>query len=218
MAGQVHVSARGAAMPGLGATSPQRVSRVPLSDEEYALQLAREEEAAAERASVAAAAAHADGASLRRREEYEEMFSERARSRQAAQVQRSFGTDGATRRALRLFDGGMDVDRMSYEELLQLGERIGRARRAGPTLAQIQALPTRQASASECGVGAGDVEVAKSKASTCTVCCEVYQPRDELRTLPCFHTYHARCIDRWLTGDMPGARKCPVCHAEVVTY
>lgn len=106
-----------------------------------------------------------------------------------------------------------DVDRMSYEELLELGERIGNVRtRPRICKEQLAPLPTRIASDRECQVD----DLGKAAPSnSCAVCCEAYVRGEELRTLPCFHSFHTQCIDQWLLSDMPGATKCPVCHHEV---
>lgn len=106
-----------------------------------------------------------------------------------------------------------DVDRMTYEELQELCDRIGYVR-TRPRLSkeQLTALPTRIAGERECGGSAGS----NSKGvASCAVCCELYVLGEELRTLPCFHVFHSQCIDHWLLSDMPGANKCPVCHHEV---
>jgi len=46
-----------------------------------------------------------------------------------------------------------------------------------------------------------------STAETCTVCLSEYGDGDELRTLPCMHSFHSECIDPWLRSKS----SCPVC-------
>ena len=46
---------------------------------------------------------------------------------------------------------------------------------------------------------------------TCSICLEEYEEGDEVRRLPCWHAFHAQCIDRWLTHHV----ECPVCKFEV---
>lgn len=41
----------------------------------------------------------------------------------------------------------------------------------------------------------------------CAVCLDPYHKRDTVRTIPCFHTFHAQCIDKWLGRKA----ECPVC-------
>merc|ERR1712125_284731 len=63
--------------------------------------------------------------------------------------------------------GQPDVDRMGYEELLELGERIGYAERPNkPTPAMLARLPTHTRSHA-----AGESE-------ECPVCCDDFKPGD----------------------------------------
>lgn len=98
----------------------------------------------------------------------------------------------------------LDIDRMSYEELQALCERMGDVERSKPSTGAIAALPTRCATAL-------DVE----EESECAVCVENYEVGDEIRILPCFHEFHKCCIDRWFLSGKAGAHKCPMCNAEV---
>ncbi|CAL1166437.1 unnamed protein product [Cladocopium goreaui] len=41
----------------------------------------------------------------------------------------------------------------------------------------------------------------------CLICLEEFADGDELKTLPCLHFYHQRCVDQWLRTD----NSCPVC-------
>eukprot|EP00929_Paragymnodinium_shiwhaense_P083729 TRINITY_DN44722_c0_g1_i1.p1 TRINITY_DN44722_c0_g1~~TRINITY_DN44722_c0_g1_i1.p1 ORF type:complete len:332 (+),score=55.63 TRINITY_DN44722_c0_g1_i1:133-1128(+) len=113
----------------------------------------------------------------------------------------------------RAFGGGQagpDVDRMDYEQLLALGERIGQAERPDkPTPAQLARLPTHVVPPKGRPSGLDEEE------DECPVCCDCYKPGDVLRTLPCLHVFHAKCIDQWLLGDMRGARECPCCNSRV---
>uniref|UniRef100_A0A8C4X2G7 RING-type domain-containing protein n=1 Tax=Erpetoichthys calabaricus TaxID=27687 RepID=A0A8C4X2G7_ERPCA len=47
--------------------------------------------------------------------------------------------------------------------------------------------------------------------STCTVCLAAYIRGDLIRSLPCYHEFHANCIDRWLHRNST----CPVCRRTV---
>lgn len=46
---------------------------------------------------------------------------------------------------------------------------------------------------------------------TCMICLCEYEQGEVLRTLPCFHSYHRDCIDKWLQEN----KKCPVCKTPI---
>mmetsp|Transcript_46730 Transcript_46730/g.117686 ORF Transcript_46730/g.117686 Transcript_46730/m.117686 type:complete len:271 (+) Transcript_46730:71-883(+) len=48
--------------------------------------------------------------------------------------------------------------------------------------------------------------------STCPICLSEWSPDDDLRRLPCSHTFHAECIDSWLVkaGTCALCRSCPL--------
>ena len=95
-----------------------------------------------------------------------------------------------------------DVDSMGYEDLLQLTEDLGSVpyRRATPEM--LQRLPLFRYSGCE-----------KEK---CVICQEAYETGEEVRKLPCSHTYHRACIDRWLTTGSAISLQCPICKAPAV--
>ena len=115
-------------------------------------------------------------------------------------------------------DANIDVDAMSYEELLELGERIGSVN-VGATEAQVRdvLVPLRDASV---------LALAESKSNTCAVCLEEFdfgsavpqlRPRapgwrPDLRParLGCGHVFHAECARQHLRHT----RACPVCRTE----
>jgi len=41
----------------------------------------------------------------------------------------------------------------------------------------------------------------------CTICIEDFQAGDKQKTLPCFHRFHASCVDEWLGHQ----GTCPIC-------
>lgn len=109
----------------------------------------------------------------------------------------------------------LDIDRLSYEELLALFPGNGRPRPI-PTPEELARLPTWKAGPRE--VGPADASNSQDEdgiGHTCAICLERYQLGEELKTLPCLHVYHSACIDRWLQSEIPGAVACPVCHHEV---
>nr|CAB3459324.1 unnamed protein product [Digitaria exilis] len=58
----------------------------------------------------------------------------------------------------------------------------------------------------ETTVGECDGET-REKEAECVVCLEDYQAGDKLRTMPCSHGFHERCILPWLRVS----RLCPLC-------
>ena len=48
----------------------------------------------------------------------------------------------------------------------------------------------------------------------CSVCLEPVSAGQETRRLPCSHTYHRSCVDRWLLQK----RKCPLCKLDILQY
>ena len=45
----------------------------------------------------------------------------------------------------------------------------------------------------------------------CSICLENFHREEIVRTLPCFHSYHANCIDPWLRSKPT----CPICKLDI---
>jgi hypothetical protein len=108
----------------------------------------------------------------------------------------------------------VDVDAMSYDELLALGERVGKVA-IGLTQMDLDAGALQvtvfdaaaEASAVAARAGAGESNDAAAEDCLCAVCREGYTDGERLRTLLCGHRYHAECIDTWLLQTPT----CPFC-------
>nr|CAD1840264.1 unnamed protein product [Ananas comosus var. bracteatus] len=101
----------------------------------------------------------------------------------------------------------MDIDGMTYEELLALGEMIG-----------IVSTGLSEEALSECIKISAYVPPASSRAGSsdcedgdirCSICQEEYVCGDEVGKLVCKHYYHGSCINQWFQLK----NWCPVCRA-----
>lgn len=94
-------------------------------------------------------------------------------------------------------DMRLDIDNMSYEELLALEERIGNVN-TGLTEENISKCVKQKSYANV--AGPTDVE-------PCCICQEEYKKGDDLGVLECGHDFHTSCIKQWLLQK----NLCPVC-------
>ena len=92
-----------------------------------------------------------------------------------------------------------DVDRMTYEQLLEMGDSAGSVSK-GLSLAQINKIKAIMY-----------VE-GNSDTDACTICMEKYTTGTKLKKLPCKHEYHSECVNEWLAAS----KKCPVCAQDVL--
>ena len=106
---------------------------------------------------------------------------------------------------------GEDVD-LSYDAMLELGERIGDVKTERWTmiaaaeinkLPKFKFLPSSMANITE----NGDINERK-----CLICQFDYEENEEIRRLPCGHCFHMSCVDMWLQQrDL-----CPYCRQCIV--
>ncbi|KAK7245149.1 hypothetical protein RIF29_39984 [Crotalaria pallida] len=100
-------------------------------------------------------------------------------------------------------DMRMDIDNMSYEELLALGERIGHVS-TGLSEDMLSKCLTESIYCSS--------EQSQDEGS-CVVCLEEYKNMDDVGTLKtCGHDYHVSCIKKWLSMK----KICPICKASAL--
>ncbi|KAK6921223.1 Zinc finger, RING-type [Dillenia turbinata] len=99
----------------------------------------------------------------------------------------------------------LDVDNMSYEELLELGDRIGyvstglREDEISCCLRKTKLPLINDLSA----------RIHSEMELKCSICQEEYETDDEVGKLDCGHGYHIHCIKQWLVQK----NTCPVCKA-----
>lgn len=102
--------------------------------------------------------------------------------------------------------GDLDVDELTYEELLALGEFIGEEKRGLPSNEISTCLHPYTYRLSQVGQSKK-----KSIIDKCVICQFEYEDGEALAALPCQHPYHLECISNWLQIK----KCCPICSTEV---
>ncbi|KAE9597514.1 hypothetical protein Lal_00030017 [Lupinus albus] len=102
-------------------------------------------------------------------------------------------------------DWRLDIDNMTYEQLLDLGERIGYVNTG---LKEDEMGCNIRKSKFQFSDDALKHEVDKK----CSICQEEFEADDELGKLNCKHSYHFQCIKQWIVQK----NLCPVCKQQVV--
>ncbi|KAL1564767.1 RING-type E3 ubiquitin transferase [Salvia divinorum] len=95
-------------------------------------------------------------------------------------------------------DMRLDVDNMSYEELLALEERIGNVS-TGLNEETIMARLKQRKYAER--------QADQAEAEPCSICREEYNDGEDLGTLECGHDFHRDCVKQWLMLK----NLCPIC-------
>ncbi|KAL1822143.1 hypothetical protein ACET3Z_008921 [Daucus carota] len=96
-------------------------------------------------------------------------------------------------------DMRLDVDNMSYEELLALEERIGNVNTGVSEETISSHLKQSKYTVSE--------TTESQEPEPCCICQDEYTTGDELGELDCGHGFHAECIKQWLVCK----NLCPIC-------
>ncbi|KAK3022547.1 hypothetical protein RJ639_047485 [Escallonia herrerae] len=96
-------------------------------------------------------------------------------------------------------DMRLDVDNMSYEELLALEERMGNVNTGLSEETIRESMKQRKYLSYKIGP--------LSKIEPCCICQEEYVTGDDVGTLDCGHDFHTGCIKQWLTQK----NLCPIC-------
>jgi len=100
-------------------------------------------------------------------------------------------------------DSTINTDAMSYEQLLDLEDKVGYVSQPVPQAAK-DLFPTRIFDEKEA--------LGKSRESImCTICQCEYEHKEVIRQLPCTHEFHKDCVDQWLNTH----HKCPLCKQDL---
>ncbi|XP_026434734.1 E3 ubiquitin-protein ligase CIP8-like [Papaver somniferum] len=100
--------------------------------------------------------------------------------------------------------GFLDIDGMSYEELTELEERIGMAKRGISEEIILKQLKSR--------VHTTSADSTEDETEICIVCQDKYENQDKIATLDCKHEYHQDCITKWLVRK----NVCPICNRQAL--
>ena len=96
---------------------------------------------------------------------------------------------------------GQDIDRMSYQQLLDaFGD--GSENRGADNVA-ISRLPTKIITSIE--------EELPPDVRECSICLENFTVGCSRKTLPCWHGFHEECVDKWLQAN----GSCPICKHDI---
>ncbi|KAL6845320.1 hypothetical protein ACP4OV_024815 [Aristida adscensionis] len=103
-------------------------------------------------------------------------------------------------------DMRLDIDSMTYEELLALEEQIGDVN-TGLTKSHI--VDKLRTSLYVPGMSSMSNQSSRSSQENdaCIICQEEYQLKDCIGTLDCGHRFHAECVKQWLMVK----NLCPIC-------
>ncbi|TYH78038.1 hypothetical protein ES332_D04G198100v1 [Gossypium tomentosum] len=96
-------------------------------------------------------------------------------------------------------DMRLDVDNMSYEELLALGERIGDVSTGLNEETILELMKQRKYSST--------TTESTQEPEPCCICQEEYEDGDNTGILNCGHDFHTNCIKHWLMLK----NLCPIC-------
>ncbi|XP_054815178.1 probable E3 ubiquitin-protein ligase ZFP1 isoform X2 [Prosopis cineraria] len=108
-------------------------------------------------------------------------------------------------------DMRLDIEDMSYEELLALGERIGNV---STGLSEETITTQLKTKTFDCS-GAANLKEAASEDEendSCIICLDEYKKLDTVGILECGHEYHADCLKKWLLLK----NVCPICKSEAL--
>ncbi|CAN6193205.1 unnamed protein product [Urochloa humidicola] len=107
-------------------------------------------------------------------------------------------------------DMRLDIDNMSYEELLALEEHIGSVSNA---LTEEQFANCVNQSVYEARNSDRDANNTVVDDVKCSICQEEYIEGDEIGRMQCEHQYHVCCIHEWLRQK----NWCPICKAPAIS-
>ncbi|XVF78654.1 hypothetical protein PTKIN_Ptkin14bG0152500 [Pterospermum kingtungense] len=109
-------------------------------------------------------------------------------------------------------DMRLDIEDMSYEELLALEERIGNVKTGLSEETITSKLKTRTYSSFTTNINLEEAAPTEQEPDSCIICQEDYKNQEKIGTLGCGHEYHAGCLKKWLLVK----NVCPICKSEAL--
>ncbi|KAF4803784.1 RING finger protein 165 [Turdus rufiventris] len=105
--------------------------------------------------------------------------------------------------------------RESYEELLQLEDRLGSVSRGAVqnTIERFTFPHKYKKRRPQEGKAKQDDGEESDTDEKCTICLSMLEDGEDVRRLPCMHLFHQVCVDQWLATS----KKCPICRVDIET-
>ncbi|XP_058095749.1 probable E3 ubiquitin-protein ligase ZFP1 isoform X2 [Magnolia sinica] len=110
-------------------------------------------------------------------------------------------------------DMRLDIDDMSYEELLALEERIGDVNTGLSEESILKCLKTRTYVSPTTLPPPDQSTKMMQDNGTCIICQVEYEDKEKIGILDCGHDYHANCIKQWLVVK----NICPICKTSALS-
>ncbi|GAB2277998.1 hypothetical protein Dimus_012698 [Dionaea muscipula] len=104
-------------------------------------------------------------------------------------------------------DMRLDIDDMSYEELLALSEQIGNVNTGLSERTIAGHLKTRLYRFFSASINLEELPSTDQKVDSCIICQDEYEEKDKIGSLDCGHEYHEECLKKWLNLK----NVCPIC-------
>ncbi|XP_064296016.1 E3 ubiquitin-protein ligase ARK2C-like [Phalacrocorax carbo] len=105
--------------------------------------------------------------------------------------------------------------RESYEELLQLEDRLGSMSQGAVqnTIERFTFPHKYKKRRPQEGKAEQEDGEESDTDEECTICLSMLEGGEDVRHLPCMHLFHQVCVDQWLATS----KKCPICRVDIET-
>ncbi|GAB5361085.1 hypothetical protein AAMO2058_000684300 [Amorphochlora amoebiformis] len=107
----------------------------------------------------------------------------------------------------------VDVDNMSYDQLLDIERKNGQVAHPGASRQEIERLPESQYTNTKRSskISKEENKGKNSEKEECSICLSEYEQGEATRRLPCLHMFHKECVDLWLRDKA----ECPCCRTKI---